>query len=535
MKFTKRIQIMLLVSLIALNIILRMPTTPHEIGIDSFEIHVLANSVSAFGEAKWWAHPLSIAGFYPLSYASAVPFVLSGISQSTGMPMERTIMLFSMFIGLFSAFSAYLLAGVLWDNDFFKFLVALTFSTSQGILTFSTWTATTRGFFIVVLPLFIYLLLKNRTSLSKYSAIAVILFALLIVTHNLIYFVFPIILSYFIVVVFYKLGKYINTLIIPESFVNIALLASFLVMFAMPFFTHTLWIVNPETVGAGVSSRYMVLFSMIETYVRYIGVLIIFSVSGYVYILLKRNKRFEEWVLLLTLVCLAPFLYVSTYMKWFILIFAFLLIGIGLTNVASVASAERQMKPHMTGKKRKTYIASFIVLLLILSVCFSGFYQFIHFSIEPPSYGRHMGESTYISGSWIRDNINKNLFYNDHLVALRSFAISGVPTVFGGAVGQAYSFEKIEDLDITENSPLSTEYYEHGPYIKTWGTPDTRWMCEILMNSKIGSYYGELYVSKFNISYVLEAEKRRYGTFIRSVTPNTDKIYSNGKIQIWYL
>ena len=82
MKFTKRVQIGLFVGLIALNIILRIPTVPHEIGFDSFDIHILANSISAFGEARWWVHPLSVVGFFPLSYASSVPFILSGIGTT---------------------------------------------------------------------------------------------------------------------------------------------------------------------------------------------------------------------------------------------------------------------------------------------------------------------------------------------------------------------------------------------------------------------------------------------------------------------
>ena len=125
---------------------------PHEIGMDSFDIHSIANSVSTFGYAKWWIDPAAIAGFYPFSYASLVPFVLSGISQCTGINMERTIWLFSAFIGLFSAFTAYLMAGAIRDDDIFKYLVAFAYSTSAGILYFTTWTVSTRGMFEIAQP-----------------------------------------------------------------------------------------------------------------------------------------------------------------------------------------------------------------------------------------------------------------------------------------------------------------------------------------------------------------------------------------------
>ena len=48
--FSKKIKIKLLFLLFLLNLIIRIPSIPHEKGIDSFFIHSLANSISLFGE-----------------------------------------------------------------------------------------------------------------------------------------------------------------------------------------------------------------------------------------------------------------------------------------------------------------------------------------------------------------------------------------------------------------------------------------------------------------------------------------------------
>jgi hypothetical protein len=127
MKLSKRLKFTLFILLILLTLILRYPTTPHEIGWDSFTIHILANSISTFGYANWWVHPLSIIGAFPNSEVSAVPFILSGISQSTNIDMESVILLYCLFLGFFSIFVAYVMAGVIWNNDIFKFLVAFVF------------------------------------------------------------------------------------------------------------------------------------------------------------------------------------------------------------------------------------------------------------------------------------------------------------------------------------------------------------------------------------------------------------------------
>jgi len=528
MKNTKSIQFMMWICIIAANIIFRLPSTPHEIGWDSFEIHVLANSVSVFGEARWWVNLLSIAGFYPYSYASAVPFILSSVSQCTGVDMEWTVWLFCVIIGTFSAFTAYLLAEAIWNNNIFKFLVAFGYSTSQGILAFTTWTVTTRGFFIVIAPLFIYTLLKCRNSAVRYGILAFVLFILLVVTHHMFYFVIPIIIGYFIVASLYILKRYTNkkeekiSSLISENIGNIAMLITFFVMISLPFFIRDLWEADIELERSGINSRYALVLPLLSNYVRYIGILIFFVIGGYFYLLLKRRKRFEEWFLLISVAGLMPFLYIPTYMKWFAGIFSFLFIGMAITNIANI-------------KLKKKYINLLVVVILLLSTIFNGYYQFIHFLNKPNSYSRYMKEATYASGLWIRDNIDKNLFWNNGLVGLRTFAVSKVPTLSAGTIAQTYGFEYVSELDITRNSPLSIEFYKDGPYMKTPGTPYIEGYIGQLKMSDINSRWGKRLISKYNISYVIEDEDIGDNVFIRSVHPVKDNIYDNGKIRIWSL
>ena len=63
--------------LILLNIAVRIPVTPHEIGDDTFFIHWMAQSILEEKPAMWLVHPASVFGLYPYSYHSFVPFLLS--------------------------------------------------------------------------------------------------------------------------------------------------------------------------------------------------------------------------------------------------------------------------------------------------------------------------------------------------------------------------------------------------------------------------------------------------------------------------
>ena len=522
MKFSKRVTLTLFALLILLNIILRYPTTPHEIGVDSFVVHSMANAISTFGYAGWWIHPASIIGSYPYSGSpSAVPFLLSGISQCSSMDTELVILLYSMILGIFSIFAAYLMAGAIWNNDIFKFLVAFVFSTCQGIVTYSTWTGPARTLFIISLPLFIYLLLKTRTFKARFSILTFIILVLLLTTHHYIYFTIPIIISYFVVVMLYKLGKQIKSIKIPENFANLAMLAGFLIMFLIPLFTRTFMESDSATRRSG-GEQYVLVF--IQNYTRYIGILIIFAVIGYIYLVLKRNKKVEEWFLLLCLTVLAPFLSILTYMKWFILPFACLLIGITLTNIAKAS------------QKRK-YAAFFVVILLLFSVSFTGYYQYLHFLNDPSPYKRHMEDRTYVGALWMKDNINsdKNMIVEGSITR-RVFSISEVPTLGMGAADLAYGFVDPKKLEVKQvRSPFSLGFYLHDPY-KANNTLTSSFVINILNNdiNAVRKSWGIRSIPRFNLSYYVENEDIN-NLFSRSVQQTKENIYDNGKIRVWCL
>ena len=535
MQFSLRTKIVLMGLLVLLGLIFRYPTTPHEIGWDSFAVHLMANSISEFGYAKWWLHPTSVIGWYPYSGSpSAVPFLLSGISQCLSMDIESVMLLYSMILGILAIFGAYLVAGAIWNNDIFKFLVAIVFSASPGILAKTTWTGHARTLFIIALPLFIYLLLRTRTFKLRFSILTFVILALLLTTHHYIYFTIPIIIGYLIIVMVYKSGNYVKSIRIPENFANFAVFASFSIMFLIPYFKRSLWWTDPEMARAGVGASIYAWISsvMLPGYVRYIGILIIFIVGGYMYLLFKRNKKFGEWFLLIALASLAPFLYISTYMKWFIAPFASLLIGVALTNIAI---AGMRKEPHI--EKRK-YAVSFVVILLLLSVSFTGYYQYLHFLNDPDPHTRYMEERTYVGALWMKDNINKDKnMIAEGYICNRIFSISEVPTLTGVAPADlAYGFVDPNKLEIKQiHSPFSVAFYFHEPY-KAINHSLTASVVDEILNNDINNWgnWGIRAIPEFNLSYYVE-NKDLSNTFTRSVGQIKNNLYDNGKIRVWSL
>ncbi len=299
MKFTKKGKILILILSLYLNLILRIPSLSHSYGSDSFGIRGIANSIALFGEARYWLNPWSIGGFYPFSYASASPFALAGTKVLTNLNVELYPLIYDITLGVLSFFTAYILAKEVINSDFFSFIVAIVFSTSQGVLVFTTWDVSTRGLFVVLFPLFIYLLIKTVSSKSpiRFGFLTSCLFLLLAVTHKYVWFTLPIILSFIGLKVLVKIGEikrirgWIGVLYIQRYLNYGYIILLFLALF-IP------WLGGLFIHG----SRYSWIPSLIKVNLRYSGILSFLAVGGLIYFIFKEDKTMIQWGLALSLV-----------------------------------------------------------------------------------------------------------------------------------------------------------------------------------------------------------------------------------------
>ena len=518
--FSDSTKLKLFILLVVLNLILRYHPAHHEMGMDSLEMHVLANSLSEFGESRWWIHPLAVIGMYPNSYASAISFILSGVSQCSNVDIELAVFIYGIIFGIFSIFASYVLAGALYDDDLFKFLVAFGFSTSQGVLTYSTWTANARGALIMLLPLFLYTLMHSRKQPMRMGFATIIIALLLSATHHIVFYLIPLFVAYFAVTAIYKLKKYIGFIKISEKLMPFLIILAFCLMLAYPFMTHRFMVD---------ASRWVSLAIMFNEYPRYIGIFVFLSLGGFIYLIFKPNKQFGEWSLLAMLMFLCVFVFDTMYMKWFIIIFAVLLAGVGFMNLKK-----------MSGRVGK--LATIVIIIFLLSsASFSGFFQFVH----EYKATRYVEESTYIASLWIKENMAGRCTCNDRLMVFGLAAISGLPFLTGSAVDdQAYGFVDAREFELVKRPITSDEFWKNSPYKKIKGTTsDGLW--QIIMQRKYNDDWGSALIHQFNISYLIENTKlhdswrSRHGyrrsEFVLSVSNEKICIYDSGNINIWRL
>lgn len=525
MRFTENTKLLLLMLSLMLNVVIRIPSLPHSYGVDSFAIRNLANSIPLFGEARYWINVFSIGGFYPYSYASAEPFLLAGTKQLTGLNTEMYPLAFDIVIGSLSFFIGFALAGRIVKSDFYKFIVAIVFSVAPGVLIHTTWSVSTRGLFIVLFPLLLFLLIKTKENPFRYIFLSLIFLLLLSVTHHFFWFTLPIIFGFMFLRTIHFIKPKIHMDSISRNgfkgplFANMTFIFLFFMAVTVPFLSY--FFIK--------GSKYVWVINLIETNARYSGPLMFFAFAGFGYLVLKNKKDFNEWFILLVILGISPIVYNQTYSHFINIIFISLMIGYAFTNLATSYSI----------KRRKVFLYT-MIFFIASSVLFSSFYQHNRTHIHRSTYDWYMLESTYQAGMWAKDSMPLEgviLGYGStfNLKPERMIAVAGgLPKfVSGFALDIVYGFIDPNDIKVRKNSPLSTSFYQDNPYIKVepkWSVAGLiNWMME---NDQDVDRSGA--INKFGVSYIVE-DTNRAGAMTRSLHEKKDAVYSNGQIKVWII
>jgi hypothetical protein len=413
-KFIKSNKWIPLLFLVLLNIIFRIPITPHETGSDSYFVHILANSIIQFGHAKWIIHPLSAVGLHPYSYQSGVPLLLSEFSIVSGISIELSIILLSICFGVLAVFTSYIMAGEIKNELNFKLTVAFVFSLSPLLLKYSIWTIPARGPFLVLLPLFIWSLLRyHRSHDWKWIFLIVTLFVLLATMHKLFYFTFLIMIAYFFAIIAVRYKKYITS---PYLLITLCLLFFLLHPVFSTGLSRQFWVLNaPYALKSG--EWYSTYWNLgIELGAR-LGFLLIFAFIGLISLIWKRNKEFGDLFLFFTILLFLPILFWGAgYPYQSTLPFLSLLAGIGIVRIGDSVRI-----------KKSSFLIIVSILLLLLT--FSIFTVNYRFTAHPCS-ANYLDESEFAIGVYVSNNIQNPEISFDGM-SNREFGVASHSSSFG--------------------------------------------------------------------------------------------------------
>lgn len=537
MRFSKKNKIILLFLLVAINITIRYPNIPHAAGADTFLVYGMANSISSEGYAKWVIHPASFFGQYPLSYPSALPFSLSGISQIFGFDVEHAILFFDMILAIFGLFAAYLMAKAMVDDDFFAFIVAFTFSLSPAFINFTYWGASSRNMFIAILPISIYFLFKIKKMLDLKLFIWIIFFVLLVAVHKMFLFLPIIVFIYLFSLLMFKINTHIEKRSVSNShihffYISLIILALFFIIQFTEF----------SPVGSGKTYNYQtgrffsgtdtftIILNMFTDYIGNSGILILIGWIGLYKMMIRQNKNFYDVFVVILLMVFSSILLFGMYVSLFMLPIFSILIGISLIEIYKIFS------------NRQKIFCGFLTICLIISIGFSIF-------MLKTSEGTYLSEKEFNTGNFIKYNTNSAFIANVGVLAGRISAVSlkkSLPP--GGNTGDLGNpFLLINDiadkndlkvyrLPISAFSPNSDSIYvsENIPGAKNdWAK---------IMLYRYDDNTVKKILTKYELEYSVEEDSMagkffywsiRNSDFLSSLHKEKNKIYTNSGQTIW--
>lgn len=468
--FSKKANYILIGCLLLLNIVFRYPVTPHEIGMDSFFVHGLVNSISDYGKIKWALHPLSFFGLYPLSYPSGSPVILSVASQITGVSIENTILVYGIILGILGMLGSYIMALKIKNWYLFGFFTSFAFSTAPIFLELTRWTASTRNLFVALFPLFLWSIFwfnKKNTYLRKPFLLAIIFLLTLVAAHRISFLLALVLISFVLAeIIWYIKDKpfILNcTNKLSEIARFLALITLFLFAFTLQFsgirFYRGIWYEYQSGALSQGSSLFSLLLNLSTNYIGQVGILILIGLIGFFMLIGKNKKDFNDIFIICLLLLSASISALGTYIVPFLLPIISLLIASGLCGILKIFREDKTSKYQIIKcinfklELNKKFPAMLLIICLLASIGFSGYIleRHLHATLGDTDDETWMTREPYV-GSFLKEQGARIILSNDDLISKRIYASTKVPYLDTGVNALINSWIEKNELEV---QPLS--------------------------------------------------------------------------------
>lgn len=529
----------MLALLIILNILLRLPFTPHPHGVDSYLVHWMAESIKKESRPSWLLHPSSLFGLYPYSHPAFVPYLLASTSSITGLEIEATILIYCILFSIIGCLSTYILARKATGRFTPSFLAAAAFSISPAYYRFTYWTISTRGLFITLLPFLLYSLVQSREKQGrKYFAMTGILLFLEFSAHQMYFLIFLFILPAFGFSIVYFRYRQTPAVRLALKYVPAALTVIFIILFTIQFseigfFKRTLALYRDGFLfSAGVPdsandiNKSIAGINMFIDYTSRTGFAFLFFPIGLYHCLYRMNRGkidFPMFFLLASFISGSFFLTRGVYSSIFFLSTISIISVTGFIELASYFRIEK-------------WIETLTAVLLIASV-FSTFFMIYHWNIRTSSNSESpwVKESEYRLSRYSK-TVSGTLMANTQTSRYRLSALTYRPIfpymdILGPDIltykidpeVHSYPFTRIKSISPDTDNFWKVESKLNPFY--DWGR---------LWKSSIDSERAYTTFDRYNIEYVIEQRsERKDDRILKNELDKADKVYENDYARIY--
>jgi len=547
MRFPRKVSYCLLSALVLASWFFRYPLGfGHEAGSDTTFVHSLANSLVAEGRALWILHPTSYFGLYALSYPSAMPFLLAGVSSLGGLPIEGAILLMGFAFGAVGALSAFTATRSATGDDRFALIVALLFSTAPFFIKDTTWIGSSRGYVTALVPaVFLVLLLHLRKGDVRFLLIAVLLVATMSAFHRMGILTIFVLIAYLFAVPFHRITQKLRfELFRYEGAFRFVATGSAVAGFFILFYVQFLFpgVAGPNVVeeyGSGTfltgSTFPILLTNMVVSLAGKVGVLLPLAALGLVRFAWKRPKENRDKFFLVAAFTMIPLLSLRDYIAEF-LVFVF---------VVFVAFAFLPKRKRVG--RAQVAALGLTALLVVSSVAMSWFMK--DYWRERYYTDSAMTDELYTVGLYARWQTLGNLVANEGMMAGRVTAIADRPVLpIGGASThwwgpQQLTFGFVDGGSVAvQQIPLTQITFQTDEIFVPVGIPNAKDGYEAIFYGLYGDRQVERTLLQYEIRYVVVTDARpteflsyiwRSSPFLVGVAQQSYKVYDSGVNSVW--
>ena len=147
-------------------------TTQH--GGDTWAMYLRCQAIIAEGHIPWFIDATSFFGWYPFSYPSGSLILISGMSIVTGLNMDTIVLFWPLMVSIMGIYSIFIFSRVFGTN--FIALVTVAVYSTFFISIMSTWhTIATRGLFVSIYPLILFLYFRTSSNFQTSNFLCCIL------------------------------------------------------------------------------------------------------------------------------------------------------------------------------------------------------------------------------------------------------------------------------------------------------------------------------------------------------------------------
>jgi hypothetical protein len=420
---------LLLLFIVLVNLAVRFPFTPHPLGSDTYQILLMADVITEHGAGSWQLSPLSYAGYYPYSYPTGYPALVSALAQMTGLAAELVIYLTSLALSIVACLGAFVLGHRYTSDPRAALACALIYSTIPVFIAMSNWQITARGPFLALLPFFLLALVARLGPWKKTLLVLLLLFTALAL-HRMSILLVPVILLHLLLrfrPVFARLTlkafgferRRWTVALVAVGAVGVGFAIPFLEDPPSPFDNH--WWLSTEAGGALPDEVPGGGPALLSVYVagRW-GPALLFALLGLLLVAMREHKSTLDWMMIGMVVVLAPFLPVASYAYETLTLVAAVLAALFLVKLPGTRPARRRLR---------LVLGTFVIVGMLAFSAFTVAYRIGNYDPRI-NFRNYVTDDEYSTSLYFTHQADAMHVFNDPNAERKMTAIGRLPSEF---------------------------------------------------------------------------------------------------------